>query len=147
MLAIIHCSESRYGNASLITKWHLQRGWKTIGYHYVILNGQLSKECYNIHWDGWIETGRPLDDDQYIEPFEVGAHVKGYNRSVGICLIGGEGKYTSRQVSGLYFLKRMLVPQFKCVEFKQHSELDPKKDFCAGLDDEIMENLNGGIIV
>lgn len=146
MLAIIHCSKSRYGNASLITKWHLQRGWHTIGYHYVILNGQLSKDCYNIHWDGHVETGRPLDDDNYIEPFEIGAHTKGYNRSVGICLIG-DGKYTSRQRSSLYFLKNLLVPQFKIVDFKQHSDFDSEKSYCAGIDDELMESLNGGIIV
>lgn len=70
---IIHCSATREGqdiSAATIDKWHKARGWKGIGYHYVVgLNGQ-------------IEFGRP--------EAEVGAHAKGYNsNSIGICYIGG----------------------------------------------------------
>ena len=36
---IIHCSDSEFGDAALIDKWHKERGWTGIGYHYVILNG------------------------------------------------------------------------------------------------------------
>jgi len=35
---IIHCSDSSFGNAVLIDKWHRQRGFDNIGYHFVILN-------------------------------------------------------------------------------------------------------------
>lgn len=70
---IIHCSATEEGKdftAADINRWHIQRGWKKIGYHYVI------------RLDGTIEAGRPLD--------EIGAHCKGHNRnSVGICYIGG----------------------------------------------------------
>lgn len=53
-----------------IRRWHKQRGFRDVGYHYIIrLNGK-------------IEHGRPLD--------EWGAHAKGYNsNSIGICYIGG----------------------------------------------------------
>ena len=70
---IIHCSATIEGkdfNAEDIDRWHRQRGWSGIGYHYVIpLNGA-------------IEFGRPLD--------KIGAHCKGRNQgSIGICYIGG----------------------------------------------------------
>ena len=70
---IIHCSatpEGREHTAADIDKWHKQRGFRKIGYHYVI---QI---------DGIVEAGRPIR--------EVGAHAKGKNaNSIGICYIGG----------------------------------------------------------
>lgn len=73
---IIHCSatpEGRYTTVEEIRQWHLQRGWKDIGYHYVI------------YLDGTIHKGRPES--------VVGAHCSGYNKnSIGICYIGGVAK-------------------------------------------------------
>ena len=71
---IIHCSATREGddsiNAEVIDRWHKERGWKGIGYHYVVL------------MDGTIETGRMVD--------QCGAHTKGHNcESIGVCYIGG----------------------------------------------------------
>ena len=70
---IVHCSatqEGRHLDAAEINRWHLKRGWKGIGYHYVVL------------LDGAIEYGRNI--------YEQGAHVKNYNKgSIGICYIGG----------------------------------------------------------
>lgn len=72
---IIHCSDTREGQdftVKDITSWHKDRGFKTIGYHYVIYR------------DGSIHAGRPEE--------EQGAHCKegGHNRhSIGICYIGG----------------------------------------------------------
>ena len=73
---IIHCSASVYGadwSAADIDKLHRQRGFKCIGYHYVIrLNGE-------------IERGRNIE--------AVGAHCLGHNQhSIGICYIGGLDK-------------------------------------------------------
>ena len=70
---IIHCSATPEGidiSAATIDKWHRDRGWSGIGYHYVVsLNGN-------------IEYGRPID--------KQGAHVKNHNKgSIGICYIGG----------------------------------------------------------
>ena len=60
-------------NANDIDRWHKQKGWKGIGYHYVIL------------LDGTVEQGRELE--------AVGAHCSGHNaHSVGICYIGGISK-------------------------------------------------------
>lgn len=70
---IIHCSatpEGRDNTIEDIDRWHKARGWKGVGYHYVI------------HLDGSIHPGR--DED------EVGAHCSGENsKSIGICYIGG----------------------------------------------------------
>ena len=49
---IIHCSATKAGrefHADDIRRWHLQRGFADIGYHFVIA------------LDGTVEPGRPLD--------------------------------------------------------------------------------------
>jgi N-acetylmuramoyl-L-alanine amidase len=73
---IVHCSatpEGRHTTVEEIRQWHLQRGWKDVGYHYVI------------YLDGTIHKGRPEE--------VVGAHCSGYNKnSIGVCYIGGVAK-------------------------------------------------------
>ena len=72
-LLIIHCSAVRPGQQSSakdIDLWHRQRGWRMIGYHYVIRR------------DGTVEKGRTEDT--------IGAHCAGHNsHSLGICYEGG----------------------------------------------------------
>jgi N-acetylmuramoyl-L-alanine amidase len=78
---IVHCTATRpdwwagksaAAKVKEITRWHLDRGWSDIGYHYLIDR------------DGTVVTGRPLD--------RTGAHVKGHNTgTVGISLFGGFG--------------------------------------------------------
>lgn len=73
---VIHCTATIEGinfSATDIDRWHKQKGWKGIGYHYVI------------GIDGTIEKGRA--------EYEMGAHVKGYNRNtIGIVYVGGLNK-------------------------------------------------------
>lgn len=58
-----------------IDKMHKARGWKGVGYHYVIRR------------DGKVEVGRPET--------QVGAHVGGQNSGkLGICAIGGLNRAT-----------------------------------------------------
>lgn len=72
---IIHCSatpEGREFHAADIDRWHRQRGFRCIGYHYVVT------------LDGSVEKGR--------DESETGAHCvqQGMNRrSIGVCYIGG----------------------------------------------------------
>ena len=70
---IIHCSATPEGKpftAADIDRWHRQRGFDGIGYHYVV--------CL----DGSVHKGRPVE--------KPGAHCKGHNaESIGICYIGG----------------------------------------------------------
>ena len=71
---VIHCSdtppEMDIGVAE-IRQWHTDppRSWSDLGYHYVIRR------------DGSVESGRPLDRD--------GAHAKGFNHYIGVCVVGG----------------------------------------------------------
>lgn len=70
---IIHCSatpEGRDYTVADIDRWHKARGWRGIGYHYVIYR------------DGSVHAGRPVE--------QIGAHCTGHNaNSIGICYIGG----------------------------------------------------------
>lgn len=70
---IVHCSATKEGQdftVSDIDSWHKARGFKKIGYHYII------------RIDGSIQAGR--------SEAEIGAHCTGHNRdSIGVCYIGG----------------------------------------------------------
>lgn len=72
-MIILHCSATREGQdvkASKIKKWHLNRGFSDIGYHYIV------------DLDGTIEKGR--------DESSIGAHCSGKNAtSIGICYVGG----------------------------------------------------------
>lgn len=69
---IVHCSDSGPSTTVAdIDSWHKARGWRGIGYHWVI------------YPDGSAHSGRPEE--------EVGAHCEGDNLfSIGVCLIGGK---------------------------------------------------------
>ena len=73
---IIHCTATAEGkdfHVKDVDKWHKARGWKGIGYHYLIT------------LDGTIEKGRGEN--------EIGAHTTGQNKnSIGICYVGGLAK-------------------------------------------------------
>lgn len=72
-LIVIHCSATRPSmdvGAAEIKQWHKARGFRTIGYHYVV------------RLDGTIERGR--------SEYQMGAHCAGYNAfSLGVCYVGG----------------------------------------------------------
>ena len=147
MKAIVHCSDSSWGNSSVITQWHTLpvpdgRGWSAIGYHYIILNGLLSPYKRHSYFDGHIETARPLDDDKDMELDEKGAHAFGYNNSIGICLIGLSGTFSEPQIRALNHLVKLLRTQFGELEVIQHSDVDKKKPHCAGLTHLQLYNLN-----
>lgn len=98
---IIHHSATDKGNAEVFRKAHMAKGWRDIGYHYVIGNGTYTG-------DGEIEEGRGND--------EVGAHAKGYNdKSIGICLVGNFEKYppSQAQIKSLVKLLKSLLPEYK----------------------------------
>ena len=94
---IIHCSATLPGqrvDVETITRWHKQRGFKTIGYHFFIDRS------------GTIHAGRPLE--------QQGAHCKGQNaRSIGICYEGGlnkEGKpYDTRTILQRIAMKELVA--------------------------------------
>lgn len=117
---ILHCAATKEGqdfHASDIDRWHKDRGWNGIGYHYVI------------DLDGKIENGRPIE--------LAGAHCSGHNaNSIGICYIGGcdkNGKAkdtrTPEQRFSLFKLVMELMEKYK-LNFDQifgHYELTVPK--------------------
>jgi N-acetylmuramoyl-L-alanine amidase len=122
---IVHCSATREGddsiNAEVIDRWHKARGWKGIGYHFVIL------------LDGKIETGRMIN--------KCGAHTKGYNcSSIGVCYIGGvekDGKTpkdtrTPEQIASMLELLRVLRKMYP--DAKIHSHRDFAAKACPSFD-------------
>lgn len=131
----IHCSASGFGTALLIDKWHKERGFRMIGYHYAILNGyptskQLKTKQRWFFLDGSVECGRDLDTDPELEKDEVGAHAYGFNReTVGICMIGKKGRFTPRQFFALRKLVNELRHRFNLPTsaVAGHYELDSKK--------------------
>lgn len=71
---ILHCTgtpEGKNFDVATIRRWHVKdRGWKDIGYHYVI------------YIDGSVHQGRPLE--------QPGAHTSGHNAdSIGVTYVGG----------------------------------------------------------
>jgi hypothetical protein len=138
--AIIHCSASPFGNAALITKWHLERGWETIGYHLIILNGHISNDIYNFAYNGEVETGRPFDNNSLLDKTEQGAHVLGLNdESLGICLIGNPIRkinFTDYQLDALAYQLYRLKENIPDIEIKGHYQIDERKPNCPGIDVE-----------
>jgi N-acetylmuramoyl-L-alanine amidase len=109
---IFHCSASMFGDAATIRRWHLARGWRDIGYHFVVLNGCREGAKYREEDDGLIEAGRPLNRDGVLEPWEFGAHALGYNdKSIGVCFVG-ERFFTNVQVIKGTALLAALVDHF-----------------------------------
>lgn len=110
---VVHCSDSIFGNAIEIDKWHRERGWKGIGYHFVIGNGiPFAGMNYAGFLDGTIETGKTLDYDAEVEKDEIGAHTLGMNTStIGICLIG-IASFTPKQYDTLKNLLSILMASF-----------------------------------
>lgn len=102
---IVHCSATIEGheyNKANIDIWHRQRGFRCIGYHYVVL------------LDGRVQVGRPLE--------QAGAHCQGHNQhTIGICYIGGLDKHgkpkdtrTPAQRAALRSLITQLTARFHC---------------------------------
>lgn len=115
---IIHCSATRPSmdtDAATIDRWHRERGWLKIGYHFVIKR------------DGTIEEGRDVD--------EVGAHAKGHNStSVSVCMIGGmsedmtvsENNFTEPQWESLGAVVDTLTQRYPNAEVIGHNEVSDK---------------------
>ena len=115
---IVHCSATPEGkdySVDTIRKWHLQRGFADIGYHYIIYR------------DGSIHIGR----DEYV----IGAHCKGHNsNSIGVCYIGGcasDGKTpkdtrTAEQKQSLVKLLKELKAKYPQASIHGHRDFANK---------------------
>ena len=119
---IIHCSAvgpNQTSSARQIDEWHRAKGWKMIGYHYVIRR------------DGSIEFGRPAD--------MIGAHTSGLNSySLGICYEGGLNEFgkaadtrTPEQKTAMLALLKHLKKIYPHATIHGHNEFAPKACPCV----------------
>jgi len=127
---IIHCSATRpdwmagkslQAKVGEIRKWHKERGFNDIGYHWIIDR------------DGQVASGRPEG--------QAGAHTAGRNTgTIGICLIGGFGSnatdpfsanYTSEQDDALRSLIEAIQERHPtATKVSGHNDYAPKA--CPG---------------
>lgn len=123
---VIHCSATPEGKdikAKDIEKEHIKRGFKRIGYNYVI------------DLDGTVEVGRPLTMD--------GAHCNtaglsgvAYNKhSIGICYVGGLDKNgkpkdtrTDAQKAAMHKLVWELFDKYDIMDVLGHRDASPDLD-------------------
>lgn len=124
---IVHCSATPQDmdiGAETIDRWHKERGWAGIGYHYVIRR------------NGKVENGRDVKDP--------GAHAGGHNEdSIGVCLIGGtdaddrnkaEANFTLSQYRALEELIFTLRGLYGSLEVLGHRDLPGVRKACPCFD-------------
>lgn len=115
---IVHCTATKEGKdftRADVDRWHRQRGWKMIGYHYLV------------RLDGTIEQGRPLS--------MMGAHCSGHNaESIGICYVGGldaDGRpkdtRTEKQKASLLRWLKYLKKQYPKAQIVGHHDFNNVK--------------------
>jgi N-acetyl-anhydromuramyl-L-alanine amidase AmpD len=113
-------------DAGVIDRWHRQKGWSGVGYHYVIINDQHDSLA-----DGAVQPGRATD--------QTGAHTKGLNsQSLGICCAGhGDiNDFTAAQYLSLYKLLAELMHRFSIVPANVIGHREINKLVGRGLLDE-----------
>ena len=103
---IIMNSGAEYGNANKIRYEDIERGYRTIGCHYVICNGKVyrSDDYESNVKDGAVELGRPVS--------MAGSHTRGANiDSIAIMLIG-KRDFTNQQMISLSELINELCEKY-----------------------------------
>ena len=115
---IVHCAatpEGRDFTVADIDRWHRQRGFRGIGYHYVVYR------------DGSVHAGR--------DESRIGAHCTGpHASSIGVCYIGGvksDGKTpadtrTPAQRQALQTLLRRLRKKYPAARICGHRDFAAK---------------------
>lgn len=103
--AVIHHTASVDVSIETVRTWHVvENGWNDVGYHFLIRE------------NGDVEKGRALNKN--------GAHAKGRNHYVGICLTGND-RFTAQQVVALVRLLQTL----KIKHIETHHEKCPGPGF------------------
>lgn len=125
ILHIIDSDKPSHDNVETIRQWHLERGFKDIGYHiYVNRKGEE-------------EEGRPLT--------QIGAHTFKHNlKTIGVATFGKfKTERLQAQVEGVENLIIKLKGQYPAItKVSQHSNYDGKKPHCAGFTKSQMEYFN-----
>lgn len=114
---IVHCTATPAGRevtVADIDRWHRQRGFACIGYHYIV------------YLDGSVHQGRTVE--------RQGAHCLGYNAtSIGVCYVGGTATdglpldtRTPAQKRALVALLSGLRKRFPGATIHSHRDFAPK---------------------
>ena len=104
---ILHHAEASRASVEEVNRWHLERGWTGIGYHFYVRK------------DGKVYRGRP--------EWAVGAHAQGHNsRAVGICC---EGSYMTEtmpqaQLTALKDLIRTMMAKYPGAKLLRHKDVN-----------------------
>lgn len=115
-VVVHHTASPAWTTRADVDRWHRERGFDMIGYHFLILA------------DGSITEGRPLS--------MVGAHAlnpaPGRNRThIGIALVG-EDHFNVAQYHALRALLRSLEAEFGVLPIESHHEQCPGDGFAWG---------------
>lgn len=118
---IVHCTctfSDQKVTIEILRQWHKKRGFKDVGYHYLI------------DIEGNILTGRPVE--------QVGAHCTDHNaHSIGVAYAGGLGDdakpantLSEKQKAALVQLLRELKERYPDASIHGHSEFANKACPC-----------------
>ena len=121
---VIHCTQTPKDmevDVEKVTQWHKDRGFDTIGYHYLIKR------------DGTLQSGR--DEDV------VGAHAVAVNgTSIGVALVGGgtvdmgwENNFNSEQFDTLKSIILKLKDKYDIEKIIGHYQVEESKE-CPSFD-------------
>ncbi|MBN1765159.1 MAG: N-acetylmuramoyl-L-alanine amidase [Sedimentisphaerales bacterium] len=129
---IIHHSADEFGDAAIYDRVHRKRGWDSLGYHFVINNGNGSLDKK----DGMVEVGtrwrqqikgahcrvNPNDDNYWNE------------HTIGICLVGNFEQHppSEAQWQSLVKLLRFLQLRYQIPLDKIITHRDVKVTKCPG---------------
>lgn len=116
---VVHCSATpanRDIGVAEVRAMHKAKGWRDVGYHYVIRR------------NGVVEKGRA--------DTVMGAHVEGHNNgSLGICLVGGvtpqlkaDTNFTPAQYKALRELLATLTGRYPTARVCGHRDLSPDRN-------------------
>lgn len=112
-LIVIHHAAAKSCSVQDVHRWHIDRGWSGIGYHFLVRK------------DGTVWRGRPED--------RTGAHTVNYNsRSIGICFEGNfelEPMPDFQKAAGLELIA-YLKSKYPIKDIKGHGEL--RNTACPG---------------
>ena len=104
---ILHHAEASRASVEEVNRWHLERGWTGIGYHFYIRK------------DGKVYRGRP--------EWSVGAHAQGHNsRAIGICVEGSYMRETmpAAQLNALKELIRTMMAKYPGAKLLRHKDVN-----------------------
>lgn len=118
-ILVHHSASPRWTTYEDVEKWHLEREFRTIGYHYFISE------------NGKTQVGRPLP--------ERGAHCPKFNiASIGICVAGNncrpEDRWNLRQVLALRALLDNLTQVWQHLALEVYGHRDFGETKCPGLE-------------